>query len=274
MVAMNPMKPTYIRQRMRDYAAMATPTEFSDGLRGAIIGILNAEFTRYTQAEIEKRTSAEKKSAENSADFARRMIFGYLYGDENKPYEQIHAKQLTPQMWNGLCQWVKPKGTEKMLDSGKTVVVWKSNRADWTTEVRWVHTRAMWMEATSHQHPDTLMRDMLARQYQEFEAPGGIESGGLFQAAIMMGAEPSPNMEGWLVQEPLTDWQIVDAVLHDKPLVSEQLLNTEDMMQVKPLSDTIILYSEAPVDNSGNLDTPVMQETSNKNRNVLAEAGF
>lgn len=78
----NPHPPEKVKRRLQQYAARPEPTEFDPKVKGPLIGWLNGAF---------------------NGDENRRLALAWLF---DHPEPDLSTKQLTPQQWYGIAQWV------------------------------------------------------------------------------------------------------------------------------------------------------------------------
>jgi hypothetical protein len=95
--------PLSIRRRLRDYARYPTPDRFSEGpepgaisvrARGTIVGLLN------------KALFEQDAEGQNIADVNRRLVCGWMFGDDEAPLDPLSSKEMTPQMFNAIRRWM------------------------------------------------------------------------------------------------------------------------------------------------------------------------
>jgi len=179
---------TIIRERAIQISKATSPTEFSDGLWGAIIGIFDSVF--YKVNSTVEPTREDRAYAKQYAETSRYLVFGYLFTDKGQSYKKLQSKDLTPQEKNAVYQWMKPEKDEK---SGR----WKASRLEWYTEVIWLHGRAMMASAMTQHSKYKDFGDILAAQeemYNGLSIDG--EAGGMLFAGINLGGDVLTNKEG------------------------------------------------------------------------------
>jgi hypothetical protein len=89
-----PVSPLRVRARCLEYAARPEPREFDNRKLGAVIGQLEAAVKQLSQA------------GNDVTDFNRRLVQGFLFLAEDRPFEPISAKGLTAQEKHALEMWV------------------------------------------------------------------------------------------------------------------------------------------------------------------------
>lgn len=203
-------EPNAIRARIRYYSTQPKPDKFinpddppefdenghpiitgiSRGLIGAIVG------------EIEKII----KSAHPKEEVMyRKMLFGWLFGDETKPPAEMSSKALTPQMWYGLKRWI---GVSPVNENGK--IKW-AHRPQFDEELWWCVARAkMLFDFCAHYNPpmslwqaiEWSMSTQIRDSVQEWLE---IEKNGIVSHGLMLGAglvTEIPYVEPAVVEEP------------------------------------------------------------------------
>jgi len=89
-----PVSPLRVRARCLEYAAKPFPTEFDDRKFGSIVGHLEAAVRQLSQA------------GDDVTHVNRKLVQAFLFLAEDKPFESLSSKILTPQQKHALEMWV------------------------------------------------------------------------------------------------------------------------------------------------------------------------
>jgi hypothetical protein len=125
-------RPIEVRKRCNQIVRDASTLEEADEEKfSAMLGHLGA---------------AVKQKDDSSADVqvSRRIVQGFIFGDETKPFEPMSSKQFTPGQKIAIMKWV---GSVYVEETGK----WKT-RSTFKAEANWILNVALYMYASTMQH--------------------------------------------------------------------------------------------------------------------------
>jgi hypothetical protein len=88
------LSPLEVRRACLHYANKPEPVTFDKGKFGAAIGALGSAVA---QLDLEGNDVTQAN---------RRLVCGFVFTPDDKPFEPLKGSQLTPQMQNGLYRWV------------------------------------------------------------------------------------------------------------------------------------------------------------------------
>lgn len=148
-MAKTPYPPNVVRAgidyRIKEHASIKNPPVISKGYLGAITSLIEKSFA--TQKFLENKR--ENESEAERVQRCRRLVYGFLFGELDKPVDPINTAQLTPGQIYALYLWVKPT---------KDGDAWVSGRASerWQVELSWVFTEALFSHTQKRSLRDTI----------------------------------------------------------------------------------------------------------------------
>jgi len=83
--------PLVIRKWCQYYAKCPTPTEFSKGVQGGVVGAFNLAL-KHAQPEITETN--------------RQLVWGWVLLSEHAVLRPMHSSELSPTEWNSLYRWM------------------------------------------------------------------------------------------------------------------------------------------------------------------------
>lgn len=182
-------KPPAVRKRVLEYASRPTPTEFSQERRGATIGDLNRAVAEWAQQRGLFRDVAKKADQVDITDDNRHLLLGWLLTPDDQEFRPMSSKDLTPQQWHGLAEWI---GSEKIAGE------WRPRDA-FVTEANWILTRAKQLQHAIASGRQITMAESI-EEWAQFEPESGavdVDPGGqVAQAVSYLGATIGRIVEG------------------------------------------------------------------------------
>ncbi|MFH1635593.1 MAG: hypothetical protein ABIG63_16505 [Chloroflexota bacterium] len=168
--------PNVVRARLRDYASRPEPQEIDKSVRGAVIGEINKALRIYL--------TDEKKEIDSD----RRWIFGWIFGSDDEPFREMHTKELTPQMVNGLKRWI---GAKLMGSEWLPRIAWKD-------ELYWVRGRISTYHRLQRGGQEISLGELTKKYLAWLPEDSGegmvrfveTEEGSMVEAVLKIGGEP------------------------------------------------------------------------------------
>lgn len=77
--------------------------EFGDGRKGVVLGKLNSALKQFVM-KIDKEINEEK--IKNIADENRRLVLGFIFGDDDNEFSEMSSKELSFPQWRALERWI------------------------------------------------------------------------------------------------------------------------------------------------------------------------
>jgi len=203
-------KPPAVRLRIQTYANRPTPTELPDlAKQGAIIGDLNRAVAEWAVPNGLFNGLKLKKDMQPITDDNRHILLGWLFTPDDGILKPLSTKQLTPQQWHGLDEWI---GSEKIG------TMWYPRDA-FHLEANWILTRAKnLLHILELDNPYLTMQESIVR-WEQFEPANEtleVEPGGMIDNAVSyLGATIGKVVEGadaqlntWYSNIPVYDPQV------------------------------------------------------------------